>query len=373
MKLIISKILFLLSQFCFVGLVDFALGGITYFLLAIAGLLPASFTRPTPFNEFRWVLLTNLTETITMTTAVNVYLGLAKSQKERSFYHYVYLLLIIYVLDAVLVPFIRDMGRDFDFWGQLLDTHPMSLIYRSHVIVAGLLLYHWLARERIITRKISEQEYQLLKLSELKTKAELEALQAKINPHFLYNSLNSIAGLVHTDPDKTEKMVLLLAKFFRYSTNRSQEYYCTLTQELEIVETYLEIEKVRFDSRLNYEIKLAEPNLANYLIPRFLIQPLVENAIKHGIAKIAEPGHICLEIQKINDQIQILLQDNGAPFAPDFQAGYGLKSTQDKLRLLGGKDADMQIKTGENKSIIIHLQARQTLQDMQMTTQAQKS
>jgi LytS/YehU family sensor histidine kinase len=287
-------------------------------------------------------------------------------KKEREILRYGYLFLILYFLDAVLVPFIRDGWQDFDFWGQLLDTHPMSLIYRSHVIVAGLMLYQWLTRERIITRKITEQEYQLLKLNELKTKAELEALQAKVNPHFLYNSLNSIASLVHQNPEKAEKMTLLLAKFFRYSTQTQQSYYSTLAQELEMVETYLEVERVRFEDRLNYEIFLESPELRNYLIPSFLLQPLVENAIKHSIAKISEKGKISLKVFSIVDkqQICILIHDNGAPFPENIQVGYGLQSTYDKLRLLGGKDASLEIKNGENKCIGIHLQARKERQQL---------
>jgi two-component system, LytTR family, sensor kinase len=361
MKQIPTKIFFWLSQFIFVGLVDFALGGITYFLLAIAGLLPIQVD--TSGNQaLRWVLATNLTETFITTITVNVYLSYTLPKKERKIQHYAALLLILYVLDAVLVPFIRDFGQDFDFWGQLFDTHPMSLIYRTHVIIAGFLLYQWLTRERIIMRKITEQEYQLLKLNELKTTAELEALQAKVNPHFLYNSLNSIAGLVHIDPDKAEKMVLLLAKFFRYSTNRYNEYYCNLTEELEIVETYLEVEKVRFGDKLNYQIKLADEELAKCLIPRFLIQPLVENALKHGISKIAEPGFILIDIQRLDNQVIIIVQDNGLPFGDNFEAGYGLQSTQDKLRLLGGKNAQMEIINQTPKQIKISLEMRKNVE-----------
>lgn len=94
-----------------------------------------------------------------------------------------------------------------------------AILYSLHPLIVGSLLMYFTDREQTRTRKISEQEYQLLQLQELKTKAELEALQAKINPHFLYNSLNSIASLVHIDPDRAEQMVLLLSRFFRYSTS----------------------------------------------------------------------------------------------------------------------------------------------------------
>lgn len=217
------------------------------------------------------------------------------------------------------------------------------------------IIYYWFTHERTRLIKMTEQEYQLLQLNDLKIRAELEALEAKINPHFLYNSLNSIASLVHDDPDKAEHMVLNLSKFYRYSTGRSQEHYDTLENELEIVKTYLEIEKIRFDERLVYSVEFGDDAFRKYKIPRFLLQPIIENAIKHGISKIAGIGVIKISIDKVAENLTIKIFDNGVPFPDNIFSGYGLKSIQDKLRLLSGETASMELSNSPEKVVIITL------------------
>jgi two-component system, LytTR family, sensor kinase len=230
-----------------------------------------------------------------------------------------------------------------------------DLLFTLGPILGINLVYYWFTRERKQIIKLTEQEYEILQMSDLKTKAELQALEAKINPHFLYNSLNSIASLVHEDPDKAEHMVMNLSKFYRYSTGRNNEYFDTLSNELEIVKTYLEVEKVRFAERLNYQVVFENSTLENCQIPRFLIQPIVENAIKHGISKIAGNGVVKITISEENNNLIIKINDNGVPFPDDIFSGYGLKSIQDKLRLLSGEKAVMSIVNEPEKAVILSL------------------
>lgn len=235
------------------------------------------------------------------------------------------------------------------------DSTSWGFLYIFPPLIAVNFLYYWLTRERIRTMKITEQEYELLKVNELKTKAELEALQAKINPHFLYNSLNSIASLVHQDPDKAELMVLLLSKFFRHSTSVKNQYYDTVANELEMVKVYLDVEKVRFEDRLEYLIDIQDNRLRESKIPRFLIQPLVENAIKHGISKIGGKGILKISVLQVGDFLQIEIHDNGPAFPEQLNAGYGLQSIQDKLRLLCGETASIELANGNDKRVIIRI------------------
>jgi two-component system, LytTR family, sensor kinase len=223
--------------------------------------------------------------------------------------------------------------------------------YSLGPLIVSNLFFYFQKKGKDISRKITEQELELTKLSELKTKAELQALEAKINPHFLYNSLNSVASLVHENPDKAEEMVLNLSKFYRYSTGRSEEFFDTLNNELEIVKTYLEVEKVRFAERLNYTIEFGDETLKARKIPRFLIQPIVENAIKHGISKIAQNGEIKIVIYEAEGFLQIDIHDNGPAFAEDLGHGYGLKSIGDKLRLLCGQNASVQLQNEPQKLV----------------------
>ena len=218
-------------------------------------------------------------------------------------------------------------------------------------------LFYYLSRQgQQLSRKISEQEYQLLSLEKLKTRAELSALQARINPHFLYNSLNSIASLVHGDPDKAEEMTILLSKLFRYTTGRSDdEYYDTIDSELEMVRTYLQIEQVRFGDRLKFEVQVEDPALSKLTIPKFLLQPIVENAVKHGISKLPDAGCIRVHIFEKADWLYLCVQDNGPAFSENLSSGYGLRSIQEKLQLLYQNDASVEMRNEPNKHVVLKI------------------
>lgn len=187
---------------------------------------------------------------------------------------------------------------------------------------------------------ILQKETELVRLAELHRHAELQALRAKINPHFLYNSLNSIASLARTDAGKTEKMALALSDFFKYAINREQSKMNYLEEELNAVRTYLEIEKVRFGNRLNYEIHCHE-TLGKTLVPQLIIQPLVENAIKHGISKSSAGGSVKIKVSEASHQLIVRVFDSGPPFPDGPISGYGLKNTGERLNLIYGEKANL--------------------------------
>ncbi|MGA0557831.1 sensor histidine kinase [Larkinella sp. VNQ87] len=230
-----------------------------------------------------------------------------------------------------------------------------SMLYLLGPIVVGNLFFYFQQRAQTYTRKITEQEYQLLHLEQQKTRAELEALQAKINPHFLYNALNSIASLVHDEPDRAERMVLLLSKLFRYTTGMKNRYFNTVADELEMVRTYLDVEQVRFGDRLTYRIDLTDPDLNEVQIPLFLLQPLVENAIKHGISKVAGPGAILVRITEEKGWLYLRIHDNGPAFPEELVAGYGLQSIQDKLKILYGNEARLLVENQPRKEVVVQI------------------
>lgn len=231
------------------------------------------------------------------------------------------------------------------------------------IIVANI--FYFLSREgKQISRKISDQEFQLLNLEKLKTRAELDALQARINPHFLYNSLNSIASLVHEDPDKAEEMTLLLSKLFRYTTGRkTNDYFDKIENELEMVATYLQVEKVRFGERLRFTVEVTDPALKELHVPKFILQPIVENAIKHGVAKLAEQGAIVVRIYEEDEWLHLCVHDNGPPFSETMGAGYGMRSIQDKLKLLYGDAARLELHNEPRKSVNISIQKSAIIQN----------
>lgn len=246
-------------------------------------------------------------------------------------------------------------------------TAPWYIYVIGDLLISNAFLYV-LQQGRQLTRKLSEQEFQLLNMEKLKTRAELDALQAKINPHFLYNALNSIASLVHDNPDKAEEMTLLLSKLFRYSTGRDGDMFATLADELEMVRTYLQVEQVRFGNRLTFSVEVSDPNLIDLKLPQFLLQPIVENAIKHGIAKRAEAGRIDVRIyEKSRDrtggpnELHLCVHDNGPAFPDEMSGGYGLRSIQDKLKLLYGDDARVELQNWPLKQVLLSVKMERLL------------
>ncbi len=191
--------------------------------------------------------------------------------------------------------------------------------------------------------KLAEKEVNEQRLLRLKTLAELNALRAKVNPHFLFNTLNSIASLIPVDPGKAEAMVQKLSRLFRYNLDASGLEMIKLKDELEVTEEYLDIEKVRLGNRLNYQIKMEE-SLSDFLIPGFIIQPLVENSIKHGIAPLKSGGHINIHCTKNADTCQIEISDNGTGFTANENGnGFGLGGVKERLVLYYGDNYEFDI------------------------------
>jgi len=203
-------------------------------------------------------------------------------------------------------------------------------------------------------RKLNEKELEVSRLQALKTKAELDALHSKINPHFLYNALNSIADLSITDGKKARKMTIALADLFRYSINYSNHNYSTIKDEVAMAEVYLQIEKVRFEDQLNYSISIDE-TLNYFLVPRFVSQPVVENAVKHGLKATGKMTEIKIEVQKDSDGLVMIIADNGPLFPDELTPGYGVKSIYDKLDLLFPGNYEIHFSNQPRKQVTIHI------------------
>ncbi|HEX7903143.1 MAG TPA: histidine kinase [Chitinophagaceae bacterium] len=203
-------------------------------------------------------------------------------------------------------------------------------------------------------RKLNEKELEVTRLMALKTKAELDALHSKVNPHFLYNALNSIADLSITDGKKARRMTIALADLFRYSINYSQNNFSTVNDEVAMTEVYLQIEKIRFEDQLNYSVKVEE-GTGHYLLPRFILQPIVENAVKHGLKITGKMTEIFLEVKKENDSLFINIADNGPAFPEELVPGYGVKSVFDKLDLLFPGQYAIHFSNQPRKQVSLHI------------------
>ncbi|MFY0603492.1 MAG: histidine kinase [Flavobacteriaceae bacterium] len=182
-----------------------------------------------------------------------------------------------------------------------------------------------------------EENQEKLKLeSELRTaalKSELSALKAQLNPHFLYNVFNTISASVPAENEKTRKMIAELSDLFRYQLKASQVDKVPLEEELDFINKYLELEKERFQERLKIEFDI-DQDILKEEIPPMLLQPLVENSIKHGLSSLIEGGIIIIRIKRKNEKLIFEIIDTGVGIKDKeavFGKGIGLKNT--KLRL----------------------------------------
>jgi sensor histidine kinase YesM len=203
-------------------------------------------------------------------------------------------------------------------------------------------------------KKLGEKELEVSRLQQLKSKAELDALHSKVNPHFLYNALNSIADLSITDGKKARQMTIALADLFRYSINYSNNNYATVNDEVAMTEVYLQIEKIRFEDNLNYSMNIDEET-GHYLVPRFILQPLVENAVKHGLKMTGKMTEIKLEVKIDNDALLVMIADNGPLFPDQLTPGYGVKSVFDKLDLLFPGNYEIYFRNEPHKEVVIRI------------------
>lgn len=181
-----------------------------------------------------------------------------------------------------------------------------------------------------------ENQQKLIVEGELKTaalKSELSALKAQLNPHFLYNIFNTISASVPSKNEKTRHLIAELSDLFRYQLKASQVEKVPLFEELEFVNKYLDLEKERFQERLEVEINV-EDAIKNEMVPPMLLQPLVENSIKHGLSSLIDGGKISISIFKKDDKLHFEISDTGVGIENKdivFEKGIGLRNT--KLRL----------------------------------------
>jgi len=198
------------------------------------------------------------------------------------------------------------------------------LLYLASVALSYLML----AQARALEAERKGAELQLLA-----QESELKALRAQLNPHFLFNSLNSLSALTAVDPARAREMCVLLSEFLRRSLGLGERRLVALREELDLARAYLAIEQIRFGARLRLDLSL-DPATEGALLPTLLLQPLVENAIKHGIAALAEGGTLRLATELVEGHVILRVENPTDPDAPAPQ-GLGLGLRQVRQRLLG--------------------------------------
>ena len=198
-----------------------------------------------------------------------------------------------------------------------------------------------------------EQEVQVARLSEQLAGARFAALQAQVNPHFLFNTLNTIAVLVR-DNERQAAVAIVeqLSEVLRASLSSHRQNEVTLGEELELVRQYVAIERARFSDRLTPQF-IVDDSLLGVMVPSFSVQTLVENAIRHGIARQPDAGRLIVEARRDGDMLVISVTDDGAGIELDsVKQGHGIENTRERLRALYGDKASLEVKKREEGGTI---------------------
>lgn len=202
-----------------------------------------------------------------------------------------------------------------------------------------------------ILRELRIKERVALQLLALQKEQELATLKSQINPHFLFNTLNSINAMASTDAEATRTMIAQLADLLRHVIEGSKDNLVPLREELQFVRDYVDLESKRMGDRLTTEFQV-DQSLAAFPIPPMIIQPLVENAIKHGISPLEEGGKVTVRIQKSGDTVIFRVSDTGVglSYADPLREGngIGLKNIDSRLRRIYGESAGLKIGSVEN-------------------------
>ena len=189
---------------------------------------------------------------------------------------------------------------------------------------------------RNLRHRLALRDRQYVELENLQMKTRLMMLQARLNPHFLFNTLNVILDLAAQAPEKIEAVVLNLSDIYRSVLDRSESAWSTLGEELDLVRKYLEIESVRMGPRLSFRLE-SDPSLADVPFPPLLLEPLVENAVLHGVGPKKDGGRILVRGEAVGDHLEIGIADDGMGMAEaPREGGFGLTSVRERLQLLYG-------------------------------------
>jgi len=199
-------------------------------------------------------------------------------------------------------------------------------------------------------------KYNLIRESELKAvikESELSSLKSQINPHFLFNSLNSISSLTMVSPEKAQEMVINLSDFLRYSLSHRNEILTTLEKELTNIDRYLRIEKTRFGNRLYVEKKINE-NCAKYCLPGLILQPIIENAVKYGVYESIDRSSILISANCSSGLLEVsIINDYNPDFISKKGEGIGIRNVSSRLKTQYGREDLLKINKNEHSFEVI--------------------
>jgi signal transduction histidine kinase len=224
--------------------------------------------------------------------------------------------------------------------------HQGLTIYWTTLVVAHALYYY---------RGLRKREAETARLTAQLAQAQLQALKMQIHPHFLFNTLNSIAALLHKDVEAADRMIARLGDFLRLTLKSSDAQTVDFEQELEFLKCYLDIEHIRFQDRLTVEMDI-DPHALKATVPNLILQPIVENAVRHGVARQTSHGHITIRARRERERLIMTVADNGPGLkAQSNGSGIGISNTRARLEQFYGSDFSFQIANSTERGASVTL------------------
>ncbi len=254
-------------------------------------------------------------------------------------FSFIYAFLAVFIEDKVL-NLLGDQLNEIGFFNKVIRGSLGCFLFLT---IWNLLYYIF-----HFVQKSQAQQMDKIRLESLVKELELKTIKSHINPHFIFNALNSIRALVDENPERARTAITELSNILRSSMHAEKIETTTLEKELSIVKDYLALEKIRFEKRLNIEYDIDEDTL-DQQVPPMMLQTLVENAIKHGISKQIEGGNIKIISDFKDDYHELIVQNSGQLNGNINAEGFGIASTYDRLNILFGKKATFELKNIEDR------------------------
>lgn len=265
-------------------------------------------------------------------------------------------------------------------WPEMTRSEPLfhSLRRNFYMNASDDIFIYWsivcLVHGWSFYQRYRDRELRATVLEAQLAKAQLQALKVQLHPHFLFNTLNSVSELMHYDVNAAERVVTRLSDLLRLTLENIGRQELTLREEIEFAKGYLDIEKIRFEDRLHVELDIAPETLDAY-VPNLLIQPIVENSIRHGISRMSRPGFVHVRTELQGDKVVISVRDNGPGIqgnqgSPAANFGLGLTTTRSRLEMLYGTNQELSVQnlpeSGVETRIIVPYRVDRAVQEISL-------
>jgi sensor histidine kinase YesM len=260
------------------------------------------------------------------------------------------LALAIVLIPAVMIAV--QTATSHLFWHLTGENDPRRSSILAHIIPAGTIVIVWCALYLSVheVRRRQAMEVEALRLALVAQVAQFHTLRSQLNPHFLFNCLNSLRELIRDDPERADRAVTELADLLRYTLQADRVETVPLREEIHAVRQYLSLEKVRFEERLHLRFEI-EPGVLDVPVPPMLVQTLAENALKHGLAKLPKGGELAIQAHVKQGELEIVITNPGSLASGVNSTAVGLENARERLRLVYGDAASLALAAGRNQTV----------------------